>query len=463
MFRILVLLFCTLIFFCLSCNPDGAREREAQKNNSNAKQLGLQAESVLYTQPDSSLFLADSAIRLLAKANPNDTSIYSLSLIKANALLINGNPDSALKMLEEVRLSAAHNSDTIFHARIALKLGKIAISVNKLSLAAKYIPEAFHLFEKMQKTEDAGMAYHMYGHLLSVQANYPQSQLYLFKALAILEKTNKKSETSSICLLIGNNFNYTGDRKNELLYSRKALTAAQDAPDTAMQIAALTNLGVYYRAENTDSARYYYKKTLTINKALAGENSRNGIIVKYNIANLYLDKKEYSKVKEEFLKLLDVCNTAGFYDGVVRIYSGLASVNANTGNYAESVNNLNLANKIADTIGYAPLKISVMEELLDAQILANDLKEALKITTEIQALKDSIQRQNQQEQLNEMNMVYQSEKRDLENKNLITIVKYQQTDLRNRMLLILLLVLAIAILTIALILGYRYNHQRNIA
>jgi AraC-like DNA-binding protein/tetratricopeptide (TPR) repeat protein len=460
MSRIIVLLLC-LLFVCSSCKQKGSGVTDQDKNGSESRRLRLKAQTALKARPDSALLYAEAAIRLIERANPTDTSLYALMFIKANAWIAKEIPDSAIKLLEDFRLKAARSSDTLAQARLVLKLGKIALNTGRLTLASKYLLDAILLFENIPAKEELGVAYRLYGELLSRQAKSPQSQLYLIKAYAIFENTNNYLEISRVSLSFGNNFYDMGDRENELTYSRMAVHAAQQAQDTNQQILSLTNLGVYYRTENPDSAFYYYNRSLSLNPA--GVNNRQSIIAKFNIANLNLDKKEYARAKEEFLLLLDVCRVAGYYDGIVRIYCGLASLYAKTGNYREPVAYLNLAKHIADSIGNISLSFSMMKELADAQTMAGNFKEALRLANEAQTLKDSLLVQDSQEHLQEMGMVYQSEKRDQENKSLTTLVSVQSSNLRNRMILIVLLALASIILAFALVIGYRWNNQRNLA
>lgn len=456
-----IVLIISILYICSSCNRRGAGFTDKDQKHRESLQLREKAQSVLYSNPDSALLYVDSAIRLLAASDLTDTAVMDVMLLKANALLGKGASDSAFKLVEDLRLKAARSSNAVAQALFALKLGKIAFALYEYSLASKYLKEAIQLYEKMPAQGELGEAYRVYGYILLQQANYMQSQRYLLKAFDLFKTRNDQSKLSMVSLAIGNNYYATGNRSKELAYSRMALTAARQAYDTAQLTNVLINLGVFYRTEYPDSALYYYKKAISLD--LTGAISRSTVVAKYNIANLYFDKKEYQKAKTEYFNLLQICRTAGYYDGIVRIYSGLALLDESLGDYKEPIVYLNQARHLADSIGDIPLRITVMEQLMDGQKMAGNFREALNLTTQIHALKDSVLVQDKQDNLHELDMVYQSEKRDQENKSLTSKVLYQESHLKTRLILILLLTLATIIMAIALVIGYRWNQQRNLA
>jgi AraC-like DNA-binding protein len=134
---------------------------------------------------------------------------------------------------------------------------------------------------------------------------------------------------------------------------------------------------------------------------------------------------------------------------------------ASLGDYKEPIVYLSLARHMADSLDFMPLRIRVMEELMEGNREAGNFREAFNLAIQTQALKDSVLAQDKRDNLNDLDMVYQSEKKDQENESLTTLVSYQLSNLRNQRILILLLAIGSITLAIALTMGYRRNRERN--
>lgn len=423
--------------------------------------LRLKAGSLLNSHPDSTLLYADSAMRLLQQHAWNDTLRIALMQLKANAFINLGNGDSAKMNYENARSCAIFISDTMLQATIDLKLGTMMLDKGNLYASEKYLKEAVEIFEKGQNKEHKGEAYSLYGSLLSDRGDILKSQQYLFKAYACFEKEEQYSSISRINNNIASNYKAQGSMKEALIYYQKALESAIKAKDTLNISSTFNNIGIFYRTSFPDSSLHYYGKSLALIRP--GKNKLMELITRYNVANVYFDQKEYENAKIEYLQLLEICRSEKNVGGIARIYISLAAYYSKKKQYPTAKKYLSDAISLSDSIGDRRINLYALNELNDLYIKTKDFKNAFDLTLIIKKMGDSTLVAEKQAAVHEIEILYESEKKDAENARLKYQVSNQQTTLRYRMLIIILFVLSTLLMLYLFCRLTRLYKQRSLA
>ena len=380
--------------------------------------------------------------------------------------------DSAMANIDRIRAIATKSSDSSILARTSLDIGELRLNGENLQLAEKNLIDAINLYERIVKqplpdnqlplvTYQLGRAYNLYGLLLRYKGDYKQSQELLLKAYAIYQKLDKPMAISGTCINIGSNYSAIGSFSEAIAYYRKAVLTAKKSNDTINLIGVYRNIGVFYRVSNPDSSLYYYGLVQLLNKS--GNNGQPDIITTYNMANIYSDKKDYNTALLLYTDVLNFCTAAHNPRGLMNAMSGMAVVYAALGKMAEAIACNKRAIFLADSIGELPLSVELMTELQNIYKDNNQFREAFLISEKARHLNDSILSLNKQVAIHELDVKYQTEKKNQENEWLKSELTIQEKLSKYRFNFILVLLLATLLLIFLLWRGYKLHRSREIA
>lgn len=411
--------------------------------------------------PDSALILTNKALDLMQnlKFQSNDT-LFSLLKMKAYLMWGVDKSDSALLMLSDAHRAAKNTTDTLYHANIALLAGSIALKSEKYDVAEEYLLESIALFEKVDQGKSLAKAYNRYGNLLITKSDNNKALEYLLKAYKILEKQKNLHELSSVCLSIGNTFMAIGSPEEKLRFFRLALEAGTLAKDTLSQVNALVNLGVHYRKILPDSSLFYYHRVIEL--STPGKNNQD-VVARYNIANIYFDQKKYNLALEFYNQILKYCLDEKIYQGAASAYSGIAAVYSKMGNQQKAIDFIKIGMTYADSTGDKAILYKLKDGLHTYYEESGNFREAYLVSEDIKAFNDSTQALDMKIALHEMEIRYETEKKEAENERLNLEVISQKQISKSRAYIILLLIF-IALLSIFFSWkGYSLYRERSIA
>jgi tetratricopeptide (TPR) repeat protein len=462
--RLFVVLIVLTAAFLLttSCNQSGSSAPGMQKQQQSLARLTQKAHRTVASQPDSALIFADSAIVLVIKLKVfNSDTLFSLFEIKAKANINLGVPDSAIAAWEKLRLLAINNSDTTLQAGAALRAGEIALNQSNIFYAEEFLLEAVSLYEKKRDSLGMGIAYRTFGNLLASKEDYKQAQYYGLKAYGIFQSLHRLRDLGSVCINIGNVFNATGSRAEELRYNREALRFASQVHDTANLISVLNNMGLYFKKSYPDSAIWYYQKALSLNSP--GTPISDVLHLKYNMANLYYRKNDLQKALVGYKQILEISKSENLYSGTIMASLGISSVYVKLGDFQKSFQTLTGAERLADSIGDISLKMTVMDAWREHYQEQGNYKESYRLLTLLKTHQDSTLDLDKQVAIHEMEKVLQTQKKDAENQQLTAEVETKDQNLRSRSYIILLLTLVALLSLFFSWKGYSLYRERSYA
>jgi tetratricopeptide (TPR) repeat protein len=433
-FPVLILL---LISFLLILNSSCKFRKNTLENASELADLRAKATSILQQKPDSALIYADSGIKLL-KANGNsDTSFIPFLFIEADAWLNKGQSDSAMNILLKARSVAIGASDSLLLADSSIKLGEILVDREDYNSAEKYIWEAMASYEKNKKDYKAAKAYNTYSTLLIGKGDNMKAQEYLMKAIAIYQRLESYNILGGTYITIGYNNNAMGNKAGAAKYYQLAISQLAQVQDTTNLRIAYSNMGVMFRKTSPDSALSCYRKAIAL--LAASDSSQPPIIEKYNIANLYLDQKQYAKALEEYDVVLELCQRHKLAGGIARVYSGYASVSEETGKLTVAASYLIKAVHIADSIGDISLASKLRQDLMMNYREQGKHAAAMLMNDTIKMTHDTITARDNKTALRNIEQLHEAENKELENRILKNELKNQADRTIYRWIIIVIL------------------------
>jgi len=430
-----IIIFTTIMLSCDSVN------KKTESDYYHYQSLIGKADKFLKTNPDSALLYADSAIQYLLKTGNTDSALIALMGIKAQSWLNKGHSDSAINILLRARTIAIGASDTLAHANSSFKLGEILADREDYNSAEKYIKETVLLFELNKNEYKLAAAYNLFGTLLIAKGDNMKAQEYLMKATAIFKRLDSFNALGVIYMSIARNNNAMGNKDIAAKYYKLAISQLAQVHDTSNLGIAYINMGVMLRTTSPDSAMAFYRKAIAL--LAASDSTQPPIVEKYNIANLYLDQKQYNKALEEYDGVLELCKRYNLAGGIARVYSGYASVYEETGKRTLATSYLIKAVHIADSIGDVSLALKLRQSLMDNYRKQQNYDAAILINDTIKIIHDTLTAGGNKTVLRTMEQLHQAENKEIENRILKKELKNQTDQTIYRLVIITILALAL--------------------
>ncbi len=232
---------------------------------------------------------------------------------------------------------------------------------NSLNIATKINDKA--LMAKLDR--NIGRIYEFWGKDLVAIDHY-------IDALRILESLNKKDEIAYMQLGLGNAYCEI-DYEKALNYYNQALQSAKELKDTVLIVYSLNNIGnIYSDIKDLDKALKYYQQSLETNKFFNEPQGKSAALS--NIGAIHVRKGNYKKALEYFNKSQIIAEKHNFTQFIIE-------------------------NKREASTAYEKMGI---------------YKKSLELFKEYVHIKDSVYDVERQNQINELEAQYESNRKDKE-------------------------------------------------
>ncbi|MFZ4464667.1 MAG: tetratricopeptide repeat protein [Bacteroidales bacterium] len=453
--RLIVMIISTTMIILSSCKD----EKSPATNTAKLLQYKTKATSFLHDQAALALQYTDSAFKLL-KEFPVEESVKTEWLqLNADIYLALGQSDSAYNTFLTARDQAIVSNHKNIQAYADLWLGQQFTDDGKYFLAGKYLKEGLTLTESIGNEYQIARAHNLYGNLLSFNGDYQQAQIHLIQATGLFEKLGIKKALGAVYNNIANNYEATDDHEKTLFYFRKALDFSEQRNDTVNIISTLNNLGIHYRQLSSDSSEYYFNKALQFHHS---EKSLFEIIsVQFNLANLYFDRKEFTKAMSMYQQVKDVCMAKGIYSGLARTYNGIANIYEAKNEDIEAMNYYRKAYHLADSIGETPVAMVFLGNIQYMYEKQRNFEQALVSFKKIKAVDDSLLSLDKLIALHDLEMLYNKEKTEKENTELSSRILLQKSSLQTNRIILIIVLLSLIGLSILSWNIYKLYRQRD--
>ena len=303
-------------------------------------------------------------------------------------------------------------------------IGNIYNSSGDYSKAVPYYIQALKLLEIVKDSVTIAQAYNSLGTLFESQGDYKQSLNYHFKALAIKLKKSSKMAIAMSYNNIGIVYNGMKEHKKALEYHQKALALRKESGNLSGMAASYVNIGnIYSKLFETKEAIDFQKKAHALYLQL---NDQYGITTSaLNLGTEYGKQKRFDLAKSYLLTAETKIHQLNYKELELSIYHALYDLYANTGDY----------------------------------------KKAFEYSLSYMLHKDSVFNENKAAEINKLNTLYQTEKKEQENKLLHKENELSAKTIHQQKIISYYTIggLLLMILTAMLIFrGYRQKRRANI-
>lgn len=379
------------------------------------------------------------------------TILFLLFLVSLNLLNAQVNERHASLFKQ---LNSARNDST----RIYI-LSEIAYEYESSSLekANEYYDKAIVLSKKSKSNYWLGKNYGYKALIYQFTRDYDSAVYFLNKAIKIAESLNDEEQLSKQYCNLGKTYFENDKIPLSIEAYKKALALSKKINQSIVLSSSYRGIGVCYdKLGNYNYFLKYHRLALGIDLS---KNFAHGIGMDYsNIANVYMDLKDFKKASEYYTKSIDQLVKLGITgEDLATIYNNQASIKYQIDKFDEALllffkakeqfklskdtgnipfinkniascylhlNKINLAQVYIDsalmnfTLTSNP-RLVLESRLVQAEILMqqNKHEEAAKMLFELTGIRDSLSQSYQTERLNELEVKFQSKEKDIKLKH----------------------------------------------
>ena len=309
--------------------------------------------------------------------------------------------------------------------------------------------KSFKIYKEMDDKEGIASCVNNIGNIYYYFSNYDKALEYFLISLKIFEESGDKMKLSVILNNIGNIYSDFKDYDKALEYFQKALEIREEIDDKEGIAASFVNIGIiYWNLKNNSEALKYFQKSLSVYQEI--ENQHGIAVSLLNLGNICWESKDYNIAFEYFMKSLKKHEEIGNKRGIASSLINIGSVYVKLGNYRESLHYFERGLKLAEEIQAYDLIMHCYNAISELYLEKKDYKRALEYYKLYDTKKDSIFTEESSKKIAEMQVKYETEKKEKENEILKKDNKIQrleinkQQNLRNSFIAISILVLILA-------------------
>ncbi|MFC2104265.1 tetratricopeptide repeat protein [Bacteroidota bacterium] len=406
--------------------------------------------------------------------------------------------DSLITELEQVK----HDTSKV---NLLIELAEI-FRYSDSDSALKFAENALNISQEISFNKGMVKSYQNIGIIHLLKSNYPESMEFFQYALKLALKFDNQKHTSGIYNNIGVLYFQMGAYSKSLIYYQKSLEISEALKNEVRIGNTVNNIGLIHKnMENYSLAKEYMYRSLKI-KRKGKDSSAIGFNLN-NIGILNMQTNEDSIALINFSEALKIFKKINNRYGIASVYNNLGYINFNIKNYesaleyhnksyqikreigdlkgeAEALNSIaKINNKLANlepllekrnmlfenAISYANKSLEISknvnvlvgqkysyEYLSDSYFGLKNYRKAIEIKDKYILLKDSLLNIEKIKEIENMEAIYQSEKKDLQIKNLekeneLKNVKLEKMKIRQILSFVIIFVFIFIIFSLIII------------
>lgn len=335
-------------------------------------------------------------------------------------------------------------------------IGGVHSNFGEYEYAVKAYRKSAKIREEMGDKNGLAASYNNIGDVYLHQGNYTEALKILLPCLQIYESTNNQIGTASTFNGMGIIYYSQQNYKKALESFFQSIKRRDTVLDKHGLSIAYNNIGlVFYSQGNYKEALKNYSKSLKLRLEIGDKRGASSSFD--NIGSIYYEQRNYEKAIEFHLNSLEISKELGFKHGISLAYINLGKVYMMQGNFNQSEATLRKALGLANQMGEKDVLKEIYFHLTNLYSKKLDYKQAYIHQKLYSAIKDSIFSEQSNKQMAEMNIKYETEKKDRELLKLTKDNEVKQIELKRKEVerrnLLIIVVASILVVLILILLG----------
>ncbi|MBN2891987.1 MAG: tetratricopeptide repeat protein [Bacteroidales bacterium] len=320
--------------------------------------------------------------------NLNDSSAIFSNIATMN--ILKGEYFEALKYFDELLPFYKKNGDTINYINVLINSAVILSRKSLYDKATERLYEAIDLSSKISDKENLASIFQNLGEIFGKQKNYSKSVEYFHKALLNYTLFNNKLGICGVYVNLGTVYIDAKNLDSANYFLQKALELSTENNFSAYKSIIYYNFGqIEYAKKNYNQALDFYKNSILIHKKF--QNNQGSIYNYLAIASCLSEINDFSNAQKYCDSALYFSKSIGVLELEAECYKTYADIFFKNNNYLKTINNLNLYIKTTDSLEI----ISQNEQILNLEYIYQTQKkenEIIKLNYESELKNTEIKR-----------------------------------------------------------------------
>lgn len=323
-----------------------------------------------------------------------------------------------------------------------------------LDSALVYLEMSYHAILKSRNKNEIAAALNRLGLINESKSNYGIAADYYYKALKIYEETGYVKGKAEILNNLGVISDAMGQMSDALDYYNKSIEYFDEAAITIGKANVYNNLASLYAAKNqTDTALVYVNKAIRI--LMINNRTTEAATAYYNAAIFYNQINNSDSAKICLDSALMIFKQTSNIHGIANVYTEKAKELIKRKDFANAIVFLSKSLELRKEVGNLNAESQTLLQLSEYYYESGDYKNSIEYFKKHINLEDSIFNENTKNIISELNIKYETEKKDKE----ITILRKEAEIKKNHNRLLILIVSALAIILILLFYFFRIKSR----
>jgi tetratricopeptide (TPR) repeat protein len=332
------------------------------------------------------------------------------------------------------------------------QLGWLYVITSKYDKAIEYANYALQC-EEIELYQKA-FAYNSLASSYNLLGNYPKATEFYYNGLKIHEELNNFNGIAVTYNNIAFVYYSQNDLRKSLELFNKTVNILKQIEDTISIANAYNNIGaLYLNLEMYDSAKFFLDLAFVIHKK--NDNNFEYARTASNLSNMYLNLNDIPKAEYYLNIAFELFSEFESNRDLAICYTNKADIYSKQNNINQAIKQLIIALEYANKAMSSEQILDVYNELSKNYFLVHDFENAYKNLKQYNILKDSTLNIEKAELIENLNISYETEKKEQEIENL---KKEQKIALYKNYILISVIVLII--LTFSIIIYFILTRMR---
>jgi tetratricopeptide (TPR) repeat protein len=321
-------------------------------------------------------------------------------------------PDSTINVVRKIIPMLRYDQDSL-RGMCYFVLGEAYYSASNFSKASVYYSVSIKHFKLSKDVERLATSYNNLGLCHYLLANYDSAMIAFEQSLKCERDLDNLEGIAKSYQNIGLVFYQLNELDKAFDYMQQAIDGYEKVGELDRIAEVSNNLAVAYVEQNNyDKAEFYYQKAL--NSFEAQGDVVNQANVLNNIGSLHYYRKDYDTALTFMNRALAIFVNQNDVVGQIHVHSRMGDVYMDKGQSAAALNEFTTCEKLNAMIHIREVQIENLESLSNAYRKLKKFEEALRVSDQYHALKDSVYNEEKFHAVMEVEQQYEAEKAKLD-------------------------------------------------
>ena len=371
----------------------------------------------------------------LARGRDKRGMLYALKL-KSTIYAYNAEHEKSFKIDKRMLTIYKEIGDKKGIAKCTHWVGSSYYALGEISKAYEYYKKALTLYRNVGNKEMTAQMLTYLGSFNSRYGNDEKAMEYFLKSAEIAEKEGFESMRCRVYEAIGKFYKKRKNYIKSFEYYEKALKISEKINSTFWLVTIYYSLGdLNYLEKKYDKALEYFEQAMKYQLQMNDTGGNGGADILIRIGHVYVEKKDYGKALGNYQKALEIAVKFKEYENETESYKGMGEIYMAKGDFKKALYYFDKSLKIAKKLKRNQLIQEIYKSMSDLDEKLGRYKEAIKYLRLYSDMKDKTFSEDSAKKIADMQIKYETEKKEKEIEALKKDNRIQQLTLEQQRLI----------------------------